>query len=153
MLGNLSTAGGAECTLEMQESQSKFLSEFFLSAQPAKCGEASFPGVPGLVSCGGVVGLEVQRAGQGGQCGQWQAHSHPMREPKVYSTWLETFKRRSTLASVEQVLVCECSHGCPRGSGRWLCGGGGGLMAEEVAPPAKTIIFHNLSKISSDTIF
>ena len=50
--------------------------------QPAECGEASLPGVPGLVPRGGVLGLEVQRASQGGQCGQWQAHSHPMWEPR-----------------------------------------------------------------------
>lgn len=72
---------------------------------PAKCGEASFPGVPGLVSCVGVVGLEVQRAGQGGQCGQWQAHSHPMREP--WHLW-----SRSWYVSVATDVLGEVVVGC-----------------------------------------
>ena len=53
-------------------------------------------------------------------------------------TETEAFK---TLASGELVLVCECSRGCPRGSGRWWCGGGAGWMAGAgVAPPATNIL-------------
>ena len=81
MLGSLSTAGGAECTLEIQESQSKLFEFLPNLSQPAECGEACLPGVPGLVPIGGMVGLEVQCASQGGHCCQWQAHSHPMGEP------------------------------------------------------------------------
>ena len=87
MLGSLSTAGGAECTLEIQESQSKICEFLPNLSQPAECGEACLPGVPGLVPIGGMVGLEVQRASQGGHCCQWQAHSHPMREPRSVD-WL-----------------------------------------------------------------
>ena len=59
-------------------------------------------------------------------------------------TETEAFK---TLASGELVLVCECSRGCPRGSGRWWCGGGAGWMAGAgVAPPATNILqlFRNI---------
>ena len=77
VLGSLSTAGGAECTLEMQESKSKLFEFLPNSTQPAKCGEPCLPGEPGLVPSGGVVGLQVQCASQ------WQTHSHPVREPRL----------------------------------------------------------------------
>ena len=87
VLDILSTAGGAECTLEIQESQSKLFEFLPNSAQPAKGGEACLPGVSGLMPICGMVGLEVQCASQGGHCCQWQAHSHPMREPRSVD-WL-----------------------------------------------------------------
>ena len=125
MLGSLSTAGGAECTLEMQESHSKLFEFLSNLTQPAECGEPCLPGEPGLVPSGGVVGLQVQCASQ------WQTHSHPVREPRLVLVYHPGLNETSckTWASEELVLVCGCSRGCPLGSGRWLCDATVGLMA------------------------
>ena len=76
VLGILSTAGGAECTLRIPKRQKK---DIEINA-PAKRGKPPLPGVPGLLHVV-VVGVQVQGARQGGHRGQRQAHRHPVREP------------------------------------------------------------------------
>ena len=76
VLGILSTAGGAECTLRIPKRQKKYIE----INVPAKRGKPPLPGVPGLLHVV-VVGVQVQGARQGGHRGQRQAHRHPVREP------------------------------------------------------------------------